>query len=57
MTAHQQVKDLLDFIDKSPSPYHAVKSIEDQLTRFNFVQLDERQKWGGKVRRALLRYP
>lgn len=48
MTAHQQVKDLLDFIDKSPSPYHAVKSIEDQLTRFNFVQLDERQKWGVK---------
>ena len=45
MTAQQQVKDLLEFIDNSPSPYHAVISIEDQLTRFDFVQLDERQKW------------
>ena len=40
-----QVKDLLDFIDNSPSPYHAVKSIEDQLLKFGFKQLDEKQKW------------
>ena len=45
MTAQQQVKDLLDFIDTSPSPYHAVKCIEQQLARFDFVALDERQKW------------
>ncbi len=40
-----QVKDLLDFIDNSPSPYHAVKSVEEQLTQFNFKRLDEKQKW------------
>ena len=45
MTARQQVKDLLAFIDQSPSPYHAVKSVEAQLSKFDFQQLDEKQKW------------
>lgn len=45
MTAQQQVKDLLDFIDNSPSPYHAVNSIEESLRQFAFKKLDEKQKW------------
>ncbi len=45
MSAQQQVQNLLDFIDASPSPWHAVKSIEAQLAAFQFVKLDETAKW------------
>ena len=45
MSAQQQVQNLLDFIDASPSPWHAVKSIEAQLEAFQFVKLDETAKW------------
>ncbi len=45
MNARIQVQDLLDFIDASPSPWHAVQSIEFQLARFRFVKLDETAKW------------
>ena len=45
MTKKQQVKDLLEFIDNSPSPYHAVKSIEGKLIKSGFELLDEKQKW------------
>ena len=45
MSAQQQVQNLLDFIDASPSPWHAVKSIEIRLAAFQFVKLDESAKW------------
>ncbi len=45
MTAQQQVVDLLNFIDHSPSAYHAVKSIEDRLKPLGFQYLNEKQKW------------
>ncbi|NOR68745.1 MAG: M18 family aminopeptidase, partial [Methylomarinum sp.] len=45
MTAAQQVTDLLDFIDNSPSPFHAVKQIVEQLHLFGFKLLDETQTW------------
>ncbi len=45
ITAQQQVKDLLDFIDNSPSPYHAVKNIEEKLSAFDFKRLNETEKW------------
>jgi len=45
MSAHQQVQQLLDFIDASPSPWHVVNSIEAQLAAFQFEKLDERDKW------------
>ena len=48
MTAQQQVKDLLAFIDNSPSPYHAVRSVEDKLKAFNFEALSESKKWNLK---------
>ena len=35
--AQQQVHDLLNFIDASPSPWHAVEQIEIQLHAFKFV--------------------
>lgn len=45
MTAKQQVKHLLDFIDNSPSPWHAVASVETAIQKFHFVRLDETAKW------------
>ncbi len=45
MSAQQQVSELLNFIDNSPSAFHAVKSIESQLTQYDFECLDEKQQW------------
>jgi aspartyl aminopeptidase len=45
MTATQQAQQLLDFIDASPSPSHAVNTIEMQLAAFHFIKLDETEKW------------
>jgi len=39
---------LLDFIDTSPSPYHAVQTIVKQLAAFNFQLLDEKEPWNIK---------
>ncbi len=45
MTAQQYVQHLLDFIDASPSPWHAVASIESTIEASQFVRLDETAKW------------
>jgi len=45
MTARQQAQHLLDFIDKSPSPWHAVAAIETAVKAFQFNRLDESGKW------------
>ncbi|MEI6333393.1 MAG: M18 family aminopeptidase [Methylococcaceae bacterium] len=45
MSARQQVQNLLDFIDASPSPWHAVNSVETRLAAFKFVKLDETIQW------------
>ena len=45
MTAKQHVQHLLDFIDESPSPWHAIASIEAAIAAFQFVRLDETAKW------------
>ncbi|WP_374090527.1 M18 family aminopeptidase [Methylomicrobium lacus] len=45
MTAKQHAQHLLDFIDKSPSPWHAVASIETAAKAFLFNRLDEGAKW------------
>ncbi len=41
--AHAQ--DLLNFIDTSPSPWHAVDTITQRLQAQNFVPLDEKLRW------------
>lgn len=38
-------KELLNFIDASPSPWHAVHNVEQQLKTQGFTQLDEAQAW------------
>lgn len=45
MTAAVLAQDLLDFIDASPSPWHAVASIEQKLLAFNFQRLEETNVW------------
>lgn len=36
---------LLDFIDKSPSPWHAIALVETMIKPFQFIRLDETAKW------------
>ncbi|HEY0843622.1 M18 family aminopeptidase [Methylotenera sp.] len=43
--ARTLAKDLLNFIDLSPSPWHAVEQIEQQLLNAGFSKLDETQAW------------
>ena len=47
-----QATDLLDFIDASPSPWHAVQTCENRLLAAGFSRLEEIDRWmlapGGK---------
>ena len=43
---HQKhAQDLLDFIDASPSPWHAVATLEQRLRVHHYTRLDEREPW------------
>lgn len=44
-TARSQAQDLLDFIDASPSPWHAVQTCETRLQAAGFTRLDETERW------------
>lgn len=43
--ARTQAQELLDFIDASPSPWHAVSSIESRLLEQGYVRLHEHEPW------------
>ena len=43
--ARALAQDLLDFIDASPSPWHAVTSVEQRLLKQGFTRLEENQNW------------
>jgi len=45
MNDKQRVQQLLDFIDASPSPWHAVATIEQALQTAAFTRLSEKQPW------------
>ena len=38
-------RSLLEFIDKSPTPFHAVKTLKDQLQKAEYVELYEHEEW------------
>ena len=40
-----QAQDLLNFIDASPSPWHAVDTVEQRLISLGFTPLHENQAW------------
>lgn len=48
----KHIEELLDFLHKSPSCFHAIKEIKERLETVGFVQLDESRPWqiekGGK---------
>jgi aspartyl aminopeptidase len=43
--AREQARDLLNFIDASPSPWHAVQNVAERLQRNGFVALREDERW------------
>lgn len=43
--AKDQAQDLLNFIDASPSPWHAVNTVEQRLLTHGFKQLNETEVW------------
>jgi len=43
--ARQTALDLIDFIDASPSPWHAVASTEQRLLAHGFAPLEEGERW------------
>ncbi len=45
MKAQQTVQNLLDFIDASPSPWHAVATMETLLLNAEFSELSETEAW------------
>jgi aspartyl aminopeptidase len=44
-TSNSLALDLVDFIDQSPSPYHAVATVVRRLESNGFSALDERSEW------------
>lgn len=45
MNSKHKVQNLLDFIDASPSPWHAVNTIQQKLLGREFVRLNEQERW------------
>ncbi len=41
----KSIHDLLEFIDRSPTPFHAVKEMKDLLTQQGFTELKESNAW------------
>lgn len=44
--AHSFTEEMLDFISKSPTPYHAVHEIEKELKEHSFKGLKDKESWG-----------
>ncbi|NOT16572.1 MAG: M18 family aminopeptidase [Sulfuriferula sp.] len=42
---HATARDLFDFIDASPSPWHAVETVTQRLLAHDYIQLDETARW------------
>jgi len=40
-----QIPALLDFLDHSPTPFHACANMVQRLQRAGFILLDEREAW------------
>ncbi|KAJ9612428.1 hypothetical protein H2200_004025 [Cladophialophora chaetospira] len=41
--------DFLDFVNASPTPFHAVKSIKERLTAVGFKQIHEKESWSSTL--------
>ncbi|KAJ2850228.1 hypothetical protein IWW36_002078 [Coemansia brasiliensis] len=47
---HRQAEQLVDFINKSPSPFHVVDVCRSWLRGANFTELKEKQSWCGAIK-------
>jgi aspartyl aminopeptidase len=52
--ARDEARDLLAYIDASPSPYHACATTAARLDAAGFTRLDERTAWSAPVDRAYI---
>ncbi|KIW71613.1 aspartyl aminopeptidase [Phialophora macrospora] len=41
--------DFLDFVNASPTPFHAVKSVKERLTSVGFKQINEKTSWSSTL--------
>ena len=39
------VEGLFSFIDKSPSPFHAIEAMKEMLTAAGFMEVQENKSW------------
>ena len=39
------VEGLFSFIDKSPSPFHAIEAMKEMLTEAGFIEVQENKSW------------
>ncbi|KAF8471818.1 peptidase M18 [Kalaharituber pfeilii] len=49
-TAMKYAKDFLDYVNASPTPFHAVKSSKERLEKAGFVGIRERDNWNNKLK-------
>lgn len=42
---YQEAQELLQFIEKSPSTYHAIDNVKSKLEAIGFTELDEKESW------------
>lgn len=48
---HQAIaKRAMEYLDKSPDPFHATENMCSLLTKAGWTELDEREPWSGKVK-------
>ncbi|RVX69326.1 Aspartyl aminopeptidase [Exophiala mesophila] len=41
--------DFLDFVNASPTPFHAVKSVKERLTKVGFKEIKEKDSWASTI--------
>ena len=54
MSSANHVTELCDFIDNSPTPFHAVQEMVDQLVAAGFVEIQEKDSWALQPETAYL---
>lgn len=47
----KQAERFLDFVNQSPTPYHVVKTVKEQLKHAGFEELSERRNWAGAIKK------
>ena len=43
--SQETAKELMEFIEKSPTSFHAVKTMGDMLDREGYIKLEEKDRW------------